>query len=349
MIERAVQMPGRRVKAVAVIVIICLVFTCSACSQKDKAEGPDNSTAIMDPGGPDGSGTNRDGADEAGVSDTESANDQVDVPSDGNDASTGGIVDADISGPEISGSDGDTASLGSWEGDYSFDEYAPPDKSMFYSMHIYKEGIDYYAEIYIDGFQTMMRMKADAVENGNRLDLFFDSYLPDNFLDIYDEGDYLLSLERSGSKLLTRWAGIAPMLSENNAAGGEYFVKAEYPVLLMSFNVNFGMEESFEVIQLTDETVTYSYYDYSDSSNPVLKEKTVPFSEMLEKEDNGIDRFYMSIFVYDGYTFRELEMTEELTDRIKNDPEFRKRLGALIGKHFDKELKNDVIDVDDIE
>jgi hypothetical protein len=88
MIERAVQMPGRRVKAVAVIVIICLVFTCSACSQKDKAEGPDNSTAIMDPGGPDGSGTNRDGADEAGVSDTESANDQVDVPSDGNDAST---------------------------------------------------------------------------------------------------------------------------------------------------------------------------------------------------------------------------------------------------------------------
>ncbi len=489
-------MPDRRAKAIAVIIIFCLIFTFSACAKKDGAEGSDSAT-VMGPGadaGADGSGIGKDGADAVpGGSGARAVNDQgnalpdagmtletlkdggfkvfieqsydivlenygqvtfvtgsvevdgllklkmylmdgngkvlyelpnfygnswsmlsevTDValndlnhdglkdiiviacymtgvgPTGAEDFPTVGVYfqhgrefvsipwlddeinmnDMEISivgvadyveklGPEKlapyisngNSSTGDTASLDSWVGDYSFNEYAPPDQNMFYSIYIFKEGIYHYAEIYIDGFQTMLRLKARVIENGDGIDLLFDSYLPDNLFDIYEKGDHLLSLERSGSKLLTYWALIEPMLSENKAAGGAYFEKAEYPVLLMSFNVNFGMEESFEVLQLTDKTVTYIYYDYSDASNPQLKEKTVPFSEMLAKEDNGEDRFYMSIFLYDGYNVRELELTEKLDNRIKKDPEFRKKLGALIGKHFDRELKNDFIDVEDIE
>ena len=347
-------MPGLRVKAVTVLVIFCLAFTCTACSRKGGAEGLDNNAVITDPGadtGSDGSGTSGDGADAvSGVSDAESAIDQGNLSTDETDVGIGGNKDhIDESNSEILGSDSNALPLEAWVGDYSFTEYAPPDQNMFYSIYIYKESTSHYADIYIDGFQTMMRLKAEVIENGNRIDLMFDSYLPDNLMDIYEKGDHLLSLEKSGSKLLTYWGEIEPMLSDNIATGGAYFEKAEYPVLLMSFNVNFGMEESFEVIQLTDKTVTYSYYDYSDASNPVLKEKTVPFSEMLAKEDNGIDKFYMSIFLYDGYNVRELELTEKLTDRIKSDPEFRKRLGALIGKHFDRQLESDIIDVKDFE
>lgn len=184
----------RSCKAVAVLIMICLAFTCSACSLKGIAEGLDNNTENMEPG---------------------------------TDVSTGGTVDADISGPEISETDDNTASMGSWSGDYSFTEFAPPDQNMFYSISIYEEKGSYYADIYIDGFQTMMRLKARASENADRLDLFFDSYLPDNLMEIHDEGDYLLSLEKSGSKLLTHWGGIEPMLSDNSTDSGEYFDKAE--------------------------------------------------------------------------------------------------------------------------
>ncbi len=346
------QVPESQAKALAaIILVICLVFTCSACSRKNGAVDVDDKAAITDTGadtGSDSSGTNGD-RDDAATGIADAANDHGEASTKEPGVITGGMADDEESAVERTGDNGNTASPESWEGDYSFTEYAPQDQNMFYSIYIYKENESFFAEIYIDGFQTMMRLKARAAENGNRLDLFFDSYLPDNLMDIYEWGDYLLSFEKSGSKLITHWGGIEPMLSESSEASGEYFVKTEYPILLMSFNVSIGMDESLHVVQLTDKTVTYSYYDYSDPSDPVYKEKTVPFSEMLAKEDDGMDKYYMSMFLFDGDNVRELELTEELTERIKSDPEFRKKLGALIGKHFDSQLENDVIDVKNIE
>ncbi len=122
---------------------------------------------------------------------------------------------------------------------------------------------------------------------------------------------------------------------------------SEYPVLLMRFNVNIGMEESYDVVELTDQTVTYSYYDYSDAKNPVLKEKTVPFEEMLVKE-KGEDKYYISLHLFDGTNEYEMEMTRDLENKIRNYPEFRRILGTMLGKHFVSEPKINVISSGDI-
>lgn len=138
-------------------------------------------------------------------------------------------IDPEMLAPYINNKNGNTrnaVSLETWTGDYTFEEYALPDQNMFYSISVYKENASYYAEINIDGFQTMERLKAKVVGNETSIDLLFDSYLPDNMIDAYKDGDHLLSLERTGSKLFTKWVEIEPMLPDNNVTSGEYFEKA---------------------------------------------------------------------------------------------------------------------------
>ncbi|MDP4095090.1 MAG: DUF5991 domain-containing protein, partial [Bacillota bacterium] len=53
-------------------------------------------------------------------------------------------------------------SLESWVGDYMFSEHADPDENMFYSITVYKQDTVYYAQISIDGFQTLKRLQAKA-------------------------------------------------------------------------------------------------------------------------------------------------------------------------------------------
>ncbi len=120
---------------------------------------------------------------------------------------------------------GDTSSLNTWVGEYTFSEYAPPDQNMLYSISIYKEENTYYADIYIDGFQTMERLRAKVSGDNSSVKLIFDSYLPDNQFEIFEEGDILLSFEKSGSELLSYWAGIEPMVIDNNVSGKVYFQK----------------------------------------------------------------------------------------------------------------------------
>jgi len=60
----------------------------------------------------------------------------------------------------------------SWIGSYTFYEYLPPNQNMEYSIHIYEdEGL--YAQIKIDGFHTLKRLKAKVWSNGNETMFFF--------------------------------------------------------------------------------------------------------------------------------------------------------------------------------
>lgn len=118
--------------------------------------------------------------------------------------------------------------LKTWSGKYTFFEQADILQNMHYSISIYKKGNTYLAEIYINGFQTLERDLTKVVGDEKSIKLEFLKYLPDNRYESYKKGDILLSFERKGSKLITKWGKIKPLLVENYKPG-EYF-KLETPI-----------------------------------------------------------------------------------------------------------------------
>lgn len=127
----------------------------------------------------------------------------------------------------------------------------------------------------------------------------------------------------------------------------EEIPQSEYPVLLMRINVNVGEEESFDVLELTENTITYRYYNFNDANDPQLMVKTVPFGEMLVKE-NGKDKYSISLYLFDGTDEYELEMTGDLEEKIRQYPEFRKTLGSVLGKPFSGPPDDRLITSEDI-
>ncbi|MCK9478436.1 MAG: DUF5991 domain-containing protein [Firmicutes bacterium] len=116
--------------------------------------------------------------------------------------------------------------LGCWVGVYSFAEFVPPDQNMFYRFAI-KKDVDadcFCAIIHIDGFQTLTRTKAKVLGDQRKIELVFDSYLPENIFYPYKEGDVLLSLEKSGEKLITHWGMVKSIICDNPKTG-EYLQK----------------------------------------------------------------------------------------------------------------------------
>ncbi|HEY9062691.1 MAG TPA: DUF5991 domain-containing protein [Pseudobacteroides sp.] len=117
----------------------------------------------------------------------------------------------------------DVSSLETWVGGYSFSEFVPPDQNMIYGISIFKEEGNYYADISIDGFQTIERLRAKVDGNKNSIKLRFDKYLPDNRFEPYEVGDILLSFEKSGSDLDTFWGKIEAIDKNNKKSGSPYF------------------------------------------------------------------------------------------------------------------------------
>jgi hypothetical protein len=86
--------------------------------------------------------------------------------------------------------------LNRWIGGYEFYEFASPNINMNYTVNIYEDDGKYYADIIIDGFQTMARLKAIVQGDSKSIDLIFDSYLPENVQEIYKKGCILLTFGR---------------------------------------------------------------------------------------------------------------------------------------------------------
>lgn len=118
----------------------------------------------------------------------------------------------------------------SWEGKYTFDEFSPPvveDASNIvwsYTIEIYEKDNGLFANIKVDGFQKTERIHAKIFEESNKINIVFDSYLPENMFGLYKEGDILLSLEKSDSSIITIWGEMKPAILEN-IASGIYFKK----------------------------------------------------------------------------------------------------------------------------
>ncbi len=124
--------------------------------------------------------------------------------------------------------DGD---LNTWIGKYEFEEVSDihsdirPNPSWVYTISIYKENSDYYANIDVDGFQTIVRLKSRVKGDKDLISLVFETYLPDSISESYKVNDVLLRLERADSEIITYWSKLKPNLSENEETGKIYFKK----------------------------------------------------------------------------------------------------------------------------
>jgi hypothetical protein len=112
-----------------------------------------------------------------------------------------------------------SSSIFSWIGYYGFSESAKPNQLMLYYIKIFEEDEIVYADIYIDGFQTMSRIRATVVGDQDHIDLLFNNYLPDNVFEIHEKGDILISFEKKDSQLYTIWGQIQPLRADNIEPG----------------------------------------------------------------------------------------------------------------------------------
>jgi len=93
-------------------------------------------------------------------------------------------------------------------------------------LNIYQKDEKYWADISIDGWQTLRRLKARVEGDNDSIQLIFDSYLPDNDFELFSTGDVLLTLTKRGSKIITKWGKIKPIVRENEKEG-VYFNKVQ--------------------------------------------------------------------------------------------------------------------------
>ena len=110
----------------------------------------------------------------------------------------------------------DSNHLDSWVGTYTFSEFISPNINMAYNIDVFKEGNSYLANINIDGFQTLKRLKTKVTGNGNSIKFIFEKYMPENMYESYKKGDVLLSFQKKDSEIYTNWGEVNPMLPENN-------------------------------------------------------------------------------------------------------------------------------------
>ncbi|MCK9478431.1 MAG: DUF5991 domain-containing protein [Firmicutes bacterium] len=117
-----------------------------------------------------------------------------------------------------------TSNLDSWINIYGFEEFCPPNLFMYYSIDLKKDSHGYYAIIYIDGFQTLKRLRANVLGDKNKIEFVFEKYLPDNMFELYKPGDILLRFEKEEDRLITHWNKLEPMIPTNTKSGAHFFI-----------------------------------------------------------------------------------------------------------------------------
>lgn len=92
--------------------------------------------------------------------------------------------------------------LDSWIGEYYYCETFPHNSGELfyvieYTVEIYKEEGNYYAQITGDGWQTCVRCLARVMGNRNKIELTYMGRLPDDITSIiFDRGETLWRFER---------------------------------------------------------------------------------------------------------------------------------------------------------
>jgi hypothetical protein len=120
-----------------------------------------------------------------------------------------------------------------WEGTYTFQEgggRTAGDTGMFveHTIKVLWRGEELIADVDAAGFQVSISLRCAAKAEGDRLNLYFESYREDNITEPYRRGQLLLSLRRSTyrgkARILTYWAAYRPAF-QTARSGRVYFRK----------------------------------------------------------------------------------------------------------------------------
>jgi hypothetical protein len=123
--------------------------------------------------------------------------------------------------------------LVAWEGTYTFQESGgrtAGGTGMFveHTIKVYRRDGELKADLDATGFQVATSLRCVAKAEGDRLDLYFESYREDNVTEPYQKGQLLLSLTRSTyrgkTSTLTYWAAYRPAFGAARS-GRVYFRK----------------------------------------------------------------------------------------------------------------------------
>ena len=121
----------------------------------------------------------------------------------------------------------------SWEGSYTFQEGGGRTAGgigifVEHTIRVYWRREELIADVDAVGFQVSISLQCVARAEGDRLNLYFESYREDNITELYRRGQLLLSLVRSTSRgrtrLLTYWAAYRPAF-QTARSGRVYFRK----------------------------------------------------------------------------------------------------------------------------
>ncbi len=213
--------------------------------------------------------------------------------------SSGISNDKSANSPEQTAPVATLSSLESWVGNYTFSEFVPPDENMFYSVSLYKENNNYYANISIDGFQTLIRLKAKVNGDANSINLVFDKYLPDNMYNSYNEGDILIAFKKTDAGIGTYWGKMTP-IDEKNKEDGIYFERQESSEGYVghwytSVPYTGGNSTTIEIKEMSDSSVSFHLYFcrtyYYDATNIKLENNIAKFVDNGDYKTSGTIEF----------------------------------------------------------
>ncbi len=122
-----------------------------------------------------------------------------------------------------------------WIGTYTFDEDGGRNAGgtaifIGHELVVMETDDGLRATLQSNGYQTSKDLVCKAKVNGNKLEIYFESYGEDNVLETYSSGDLLLTLEKKTAKgkteILTWWGKFTPIIPEKPKTGKVFFVKA---------------------------------------------------------------------------------------------------------------------------
>ena len=117
--------------------------------------------------------------------------------------------------------------LDMWMGEYEYYEFAQPDINYKVKMKILKEGDEYFADIYINGFQIWEELRANIVGNKDEIYFLYKDSRLNNPNVLHDEGELLLKFYFQDGYMLTDWLAIKPHIIENQVSGNVRFIRSE--------------------------------------------------------------------------------------------------------------------------
>jgi Family of unknown function (DUF5991) len=124
---------------------------------------------------------------------------------------------------------------GDWVGTYSFEEDGGKNAggTVIYIGHelvVMETDDGLRATLQSNGYQTSKDLICTAKVNGNKLEVYFESYGEDNILESYSPGELLLTLEKKTAKgkteILTWWGKFTPIIPEKPKSGKVFFIKS---------------------------------------------------------------------------------------------------------------------------